>query len=60
MCLSVAEARRIKQAAERKVEGAAKLASLEQSARLFQNALSSPLSVPIQEEALFDLVSSAP
>ncbi len=56
-----AEARRLKQAAERKPDGiASKQATLEQSARLFQNALNLPLSLPIQEEALFDLVSPTP
>jgi hypothetical protein len=52
----LAEARRLKQAAERKPDGiVSKQATLEQSARLFQNALNLPLSLPIQEEALFDL-----
>ncbi|KAH8953821.1 hypothetical protein BDL97_08G047000 [Sphagnum fallax] len=52
----LAEARRLKQAAERKPDGIiSKQATLEQSARLFQNALNLPLSLPIQEEALFDL-----
>ncbi len=56
-----AEARRLKQAAERKPDGiVSKQATLEQSARLFQNALNLPLSLPIQEEALFDLVSPIP
>ncbi|CAK9235113.1 unnamed protein product [Sphagnum jensenii] len=52
----LAEARRLKQAAERKPDGiVSKQATLEQSARLFQDALNLPLSLPIQEEALFDL-----
>uniref|UniRef100_A0A7I4BKL4 Uncharacterized protein n=2 Tax=Physcomitrium patens TaxID=3218 RepID=A0A7I4BKL4_PHYPA len=51
----LAEARRVKQAAERKLDGAAKVGSLEQAVLLFQNALSMRLSLPVQEEALFDL-----
>ncbi|KAG0609091.1 hypothetical protein M758_8G156700 [Ceratodon purpureus] len=51
----LSEARRVKQAAERKSDGAAKVGALEQTARLFQNALSMSLSLPVQEEALFDL-----
>jgi hypothetical protein len=34
--------------------------ALEQTARLFQNALSMALSLPVQEEALFDLVRMYP
>lgn len=54
--LGSAEARRVKQAAERKSDGAAKVGALEQTARLFQNALLMSLTLPVQEEALFDLV----
>lgn len=46
----------MKQAAERKLDGAAKVGSLEQAVLLFQNALSMRLSLPVHEEALFDLV----
>lgn len=46
----------MKQAAERKSDGALKAAALEQTVKLFQNAMSMPLSPPAQEEALFDLV----
>jgi hypothetical protein len=52
----LAEARRLKQATERKSDGALKAAALEQTVKLFQNAMSMPLSPPAQEEALFVLV----
>lgn len=46
----------MKQAAERKSDGALKSGALEQTVKLFQNAMSMPLSPQVQEEALFDLV----